>query len=341
MAIDIKIKQGLFGKKKLNINLIDAITDKLGLKTGISFNIVNGGTDDLPDGIRKAATLNGIICMYNAKFYGRGFDIEFIKGIELRFHQPIPATTWDINDFYNAVKIALEYVGQKKFEQDGAVYTIKQIEALKNQQYGFVGEVLSNNKFTTLPSTVCNVELPDKFYQSFSKSQDKQKFFDEYLNNFQSDWLKEDKLKEYTLSDGWKISFPRTWRHVFGDHHLFYPENFEPTVHISSYNVISKDGKPAPADALRADALRMKQNDKEMKLKNDFKLKNTQFLSDFFEGKTVENGKSLFIVQGNICDDGFLFIVTYASKDKQCIERSLCYLNTVTRGEKELSSFQK
>ena len=144
--------------------------------------------------------------------------------------------------------------------------------------------------------------------------------------------LSNNKLTEYTLPHGWKISFPKSWQHEFqpedeGDQYLFYPKNDDLTFRITSFHV-EKQGVDAPVDIVKQAFLHSAAS---LQQKKDLNLKHNDFVVECMEGITQENGKAINRVSCGIAIDGYLLTLNIYATNKHSIDQSLRYINTVCR----------
>jgi len=144
--------------------------------------------------------------------------------------------------------------------------------------------------------------------------------------------LLRDELKEYSLPNGWKISFPKEWEHEYepypeGDQYLFFPSNDDLTFRITSYGVENESGY-APIEVLGE--IFRNTCEKSMKKKVfDFACKD--FEIECFEGTTMEGWKRIRKVSVGVMVEGFLLIVNMFASNRNSIEQSLRYINTICR----------
>jgi len=146
--------------------------------------------------------------------------------------------------------------------------------------------------------------------------------------------LSNNKLKEYTLPFGWRISFPKSWRHEFqqedeGDQYLFFPKNDDLTFRITSFHV-EKQGVNAPVDILIQTFLH---NTRSLQQKKDLNFKHNDFDIECLEGITKENGKDINHVSCAIAVDGFLLTLNIFASKKHSIDQSLRFISSVCRSD--------
>lgn len=128
MAIRVKIKAKGLWKKKLPFAVVQGET-YYGVHNGISLDVEHHNDQ--------------VMVFYATDPTARGFEAEWDKdrlGIQLR--QTLPTSDEDIDTFYATIERILSFWKIKRFEQDGSLYEIPDIPALKSEAKKTTEQVL-------------------------------------------------------------------------------------------------------------------------------------------------------------------------------------------------------
>ncbi len=178
MAINVTIKQNAFDESFLPVKVI--LGDKL------SFGIYEG--EKIVDGLLG----NNKVLVFNPRHVGRGFSCASTDEETFELVLPIPTTTYEINDFYDAVERICQFL-DGDLTVDGEELTINEflerrqqaIEGNRGVIKSFASQILEEDKQFGFPAV----------FDTFTPTKDEAKDFLKCSTNFNL-WLHR-KQKEY------------------------------------------------------------------------------------------------------------------------------------------------